>query len=485
MQFIRKKSDIWAWLVSIVFILLNSILTYNEMYWLNLLPIVFLVTFLAFVSLDTLVLLIVFVTPFSVPLYEIQKGMPFDLYLPSEPLIIGVSFVFFIKLILERRFDRKIAYHPVSIAIYFYLIWIFVTSITSSMPLVSFKFLAARVWYIATFYALMTQVFYNYKNIKRFVWLFVAAMVVIIGYSTIRHFSYGFDEMFIAHYVMQPFFKDHTVYGAVIAMFFMVLMIFTFKSDYSINTKLIILVFSAIFLLALVLSYSRAAWLSVIGGFTLWLVYWLRIKLKVLLVIGLLVVGYVLMNWTSIMIKLEQNRQDSSTDIAEHVQSMSNVATDASNLERINRWMCAFRMFRERPVFGYGPGTYTFKYAPYQISREKTVISTNAGDLGNAHSEYIGPLAEQGVLGAVTFLLIVITTIYTANRVFYKSKKREVRFLSLAFLLGLATYYMHSTLNNFLEIDKAAVPFWSFTAAIVALEVYHSDTLNHNETTHS
>jgi len=51
------------------------------------------------------------------------------------------------------------------------------------------------------------------------------------------------------------------------------------------------------------------------------------------------------------------------------------------------------------PVFGFGPGTYQFEYGPYQHSTEKTLISTNFGDRGNAHSEYIGPLAEEGLPG--------------------------------------------------------------------------------------
>ncbi len=481
-MFGKEKKDFWVLVISVLFIVLNAIFTYHEVYVMNLIPIVFLIGFLAFASLDTLVMLIVFLTPFSIPLYLVESNFPFDMFLPSEPLTVGVSFLFFVKLIAERRFDRRIAYHPVSIAIYLYIFWLFITSLTSSMPLVSFKYLAARVWYITVFYALLSQIFYDYKNIKRFVWLFVASFVIVIGYASIHLLIVGLDQISTAHFVMQPFFKDHTVYGTVVAMFFMVLFVIAAKGHYSVNTKIILWGLVFYFLIALVLSYSRAAWLSVAGAMCLWIVFWLRIRLKFIVLSLLLGLVYVGANRTEIMLSLERNRQDSSTDIAEHVKSMSNVATDASNLERINRWMCALRMFSERPVFGWGPGTYTFQYAPFQISHEKTVISTNAGNLGNAHSEYIGPLAEQGLLGSINFLLIIIASFYTANNIYYRSKKHEVRFFALAFLLGLTTYYLHGVLNNFLEIDKAAIPFWGFTAAIVALEVYHSETLKpHNE----
>ncbi len=43
----------------------------------------------------------------------------------------------------------------------------------------------------------------------------------------------------------------------------------------------------------------------------------------------------------------------------------------------------------------------------------------------------------------------------------------------MANLVGLLTYYIHGLLNNFLDTDKAAVPFWGFTAIIVAMDIFH------------
>ena len=154
---------------------------------------------------------------------------------------------------------------------------------------------------------------------------------------------------------------------------------------------------------------------------------------------------------------------------------MTNIASDASNLERINRWESALRMFEKKPVFGFGPGTYMFQYAPYQMSYEKTIISTNAGDGGNAHSEYIGALAEQGVMGTLSYMLIVIITLYTALTLLNKLKSKELKRLVLALTLGLITYYIHGFLNNFLDTDKISALFWGYMAAIVAIEIYHKN----------
>ena len=202
----------------------------------------------------------------------------------------------------------------------------------------------------------------------------------------------------------------------------------------------------------------------------------LRIKFRTVFIVTSVIVAMFFSFKTEIFIYLEGNRQDASSNFTEQIKSMTNIASDASNLERINRWASAMSMFEEKPFLGFGPGTYMFQYAPYQMSYEKTIISTNAGDGGNAHSEYIGALAESGVIGSLSFMLIIITTLYTALTLYSKSKNRELRILILSLTLGLISYYIHAFLNNFLDTDKISALFWGYTAIIVALEVYHQNS---------
>ena len=176
----------------------------------------------------------------------------------------------------------------------------------------------------------------------------------------------------------------------------------------------------------------------------------------------------------------EQNQAVSSDDFTEHVSSISNVSSDASNMERINRWNSAIRMFEERPFFGWGPGTYMFLYAPYQKPWEKTIISTNAGDLGNAHSEYIGPLAESGVFGLLTVLFLFGSIIYYGFRIYHQTPEGTSKELVLMAILGLITYFTHGVLNNFLDMDKASAPVWGFTALIVAQDLFNKSDVRHN-----
>ncbi len=469
---LEYKNIKWVYALSIAFIIINAICTYYEFYYINLLPAAVLIIFLALFSLDKLILLVVFLTPLAINLEHLEGGL--GLSLPTEPIIFGIMLMFIIKQFHQSTLDAKVMRHPITIAILINLVWILITCITSDIPLVSFKFLVSRLWFVIVFYLICTQLFKKYSNIKKFNWLYIIPFTLVIFYTLYNHYLTGFEEK-PANYVMSPFYNDHTVYGAMLAMFFPVLLFFTMNKKYSPSIKLFAFLLLVIYIVALIFSYTRAAWVSLVVALFAYFILLLRIKFRIILMVLLGVATVLIINQKEIKMQLETNRQDASEEFDKHIQSISNVSTDASNLERLNRWSAAFRMFDERPIFGWGPGTYSFEYAPFQHANEKTIISTNMGDRGNAHSEYIGPLSESGVLGAVTFILIIICTLSTGFRLYYTLKDNETKKLALVTLLGFITYIVHGGLNNFLDTDKASVPFWGFIAILVAIDVYHKN----------
>lgn len=475
---LSQEKQYKLYLYSLLFILANAVAMYFESYYLALIPFTFLILLFSLFAIDKVLMIIFAFIPLSVPLREFFPGIPIDFFMPTEPLLFGILLIFIFKISLEHQFDKNILKHPVSIAIYIYLGWMFITSLTSTMPIVSFKFLLVRIWFIVGFYFLMTQVFRNFERIKLIPLLYAVPMVIVIAYAIYRHQAIGLFDRNAAHYVMNPFYNDHTSYGAALAMLLPILLGLVTKGKFRQTQKLFLWILIGIFVLATILSYTRAAWLSLFAVLGIWIIIKLKIKPIFLLGVAFLAGTILFFSWTDIMLRLSQNKQDSSQDISEHLQSMSNIQTDASNLERLNRWNSALRMFREKPVFGWGPGTYMFKYASFQMSYEKTIISTNAGDMGNAHSEYIGPLAESGVPGTLSYILLITTALYCGFRLYHRLKDPEAKMLALSMTLGLTTYVLHGFLNNFLDTDKIAGPFWAFIAGIVALEVYHLNQKN-------
>ena len=245
--------------------------------------------------------------------------------------------------------------------------------------------------------------------------------------------------------------------------------------------KLICLVLLIIFLVSIVISFARAGWLSLVVSLGVLATLLLKIKFRTIL---LTIIGGVIIFLsfqTEILLILGRNNTDSDGDITANIESMSNISTDASNLERLNRWSCALQMFEEKPVLGFGPGTYQFLYAPYQRSYQKTVISTNFGDKGNAHSEYLGPLCEQGFIGASIVLVLVLAVMFLGYRLVHTIQDKSLKILTITILMGLSTYFVHGFLNNFLDTDKASIPFWGFLAMLVCIDLYYKDSQIENE----
>lgn len=457
------------YLILSIFVLGASIATSLELYWIWALPAVVFVLGVALFKLDWLLLAIVFFTPLSQNLEQLQFGL--GVYLPTEPLMFGAMLIFFAKVFYDWKFDLAVLRHPLSVAVILNLLWIFICIFPSELPVVSLKFFVSRLWFVIPFYFIAAHLFKNHKNLDRFLWLYIIPLGGVIVWTVINHAIRGFEEK-PAHWVMQPFYKDHTSYGAMIAFYIPIIMVYLWVKKIRVTAKIQFFLVLMLFVVGVIFSYTRAAWVSLLGAFCVWLVIYLRIHLRYLIMLGGFAL-FVLWNLqTEIQQRLEKNRQDSSSDLSEHVESISNVATDASNVERLNRWNAALLMFEERPVFGHGPGTYSFLYAPYQHSSLLTIISTNFGDGGNAHSEYFGPLAETGVLGLLTFLGVIFMFYYTAIPLYYRLDEQHLRLVLMGAILGVTTYLIHGFLNNFLDTDKASVPFWGCFAIVLALDLY-------------
>jgi putative inorganic carbon (hco3(-)) transporter len=122
----------------------------------------------------------------------------------------------------------------------------------------------------------------------------------------------------------------------------------------------------------------------------------LHIRFKTMIISLLSVLAVVFVFQKQIVEYLEKNDDESSSNLMEHFSSMSNITSDASNLERINRWGAAVRMFRENDLSSVlAREPICLNMLPTSCQKTRTIISTNMGDMGNAHSEYFGPLGRK------------------------------------------------------------------------------------------
>ncbi len=346
------------------------------------------------------------------------------------------------------------------------------------MPLISAKYFLSRLWFVVPMYFFGIIIFRDTKNIKTFLWAYAITLFIVFIYSTVRLSEHAFFTKHAAHFAVKPFYNDHTAYGAILALFTPIFWGLSFRANVRAYKKIIAFIFACAFTVGVALSYSRAAWIGLIVAVIILFFVKLRIKFKYILAVALIIGLTIFAFWFQILNHLEKNRQDSSSNITEQIGSMTNVSTDASNLERLNRWHCAIEMFKEKPITGWGPGTYQFQYAPFQLERMKTIISTDFGDVGNAHSEYLGPLAEEGFLGFISVLWIVLAILISGLRIYKNTSDKELKMIAIGVTLGFVTYFVHGMLNDFLDSDKLAVPFFAFAAILTAIDLNNKENKN-------
>ncbi len=399
--------------------------------------------------------MIALVTPLSVDLSEMDiDGV--GLIIPTELLLMGLFLLGLWQFALGRKLYFK---HPLLWWVAIYFSWMLITTMTSEDPLVSLKYIIARAWYIVPCFLLLVPLFEKHIVPEKMYRLYFMTLILAIGYTIIRHSMHGFDKD-SAHWVMEPLFKDHTVYGAALALVFPFVILQLFSKQHNPLLRFFYVTGSLVLAIGLILSYTRAAWLSVVFAAGIGMLMVMKVPFKWVLFSGLVLGTMTTVYWDDIQISLNRNKKESSDKMDEHIKSISNVSSDASNLERLNRWNCAIAMYSERPIVGWGPGMYQFVYAPFQRAQDKTIISTNRGDGGNAHSEFLGPLSEQGLMGMLIYISFVLLVMFMGFRVYGNTSEYEEKLIVMGLFLGIVTYFAHGFLNNFLDSDKIAVPFW-------------------------
>lgn len=353
---------------------------------------------------------------------------------PAELLVGGLA-----GWILLQIARKKLIFPPLVLPIALpFLAWGWVSALFSSMPFVSAKYMLVATVHAVAFlgFSLLDR-----EGAKKGLWAFALSVAGVTLYTVIRfgvYFHFRSDQ---ANLAPMPFFDDHTVYAAVIVLLLML--------TPCVRWGWYLL---PVFTVGLVCSTGRAAWLSLLlallGGVLMLALRQRRVWLSGLLLAGVLVVFWVF----------------SGQNIPFFM------GKDTSSAERWNRYQAALRMVKERPVVGFGPGTYQFQYISYQDSAQMTRISvqapvvsrnpSNYGRGGGAHSEYFQALSETGWPGLILLLGWVL-----APFLFIPLNQKQ-----LIFLFAWLSYWIHGIFNHFLHDPKVSFLIWLVFASFMELE---------------
>ncbi len=426
--------------------------------------------------------------PLSVPLDWDEH----QINLPSELWIAVLAVWLLFKVDWKRLWDSNFLRQPITLASLAYLTWMGCSLPFSTFPLVSLKYFAVTLAHWWVFY--MGSWWYRQQSerpLSHWWQCYIFSFALVLFYAWSIHAQYDFGVA-ISVMVARPFYADHTLYSTVLSILIFPLLYWSTKQGEI--KRWVYWILTLCFLLGICLSFCRAAWLSLVltaGLGMLVMVFNLRFPalLALLLVLG----GITVVAIPRLQPLLVQNTTESKKGgWLEQIQSIGNIRSDVSNLERLNRYSCAWRMFLDRPITGFGTGTFALAYLPYQRPEEMTRLSVNShrridgrhysGQGGGAHSEYLQALSELGLVGLLSWLLLIGSSWYTALRIYFQHKKQSHRRWAMALFWALNTFYLHSFFNNFLHQEEVSVLFWSMLAALAMFNTATKEPLSLSQT---
>ncbi len=433
-------------------------------------PLALAFVYLTIVDFRVVFYLLLFCLPLSTEII-LPNGLGTDL--PTEPLMVGLAFVFLLYALRHGKAAIQPAFllHPITLLLFLHWGWVGISALTSSLFWVSGKFFLAKSWYILTFYFLAGYLLRNDQSFRRLFWLIFWPLLTTILIILVRHarFGFAFSEVF---HVLTPFYRNHVTYAALMALFFpFVLMALNWYPRYS--RKWYIIIGGLIVLLAgIYFAYTRAAYLSLlIAGGAYYVFRWRLTRWAVLAgtfaVIGFF--GYMAQNNTYLEYAPNYNKTITHLEFDDLLEATYK-GEDISTMERFYRWVAGYYMVRRKPVFGYGPGNFVNFYESHTVTSFQTYVSDNPERSG-IHNYFLMTAVEQGIPGLVIFLLFNFALLLFGERIYWESPTVEKRSIVMGVLMSLVVINAFLLINDLLETDKVGTLYFLQAAILVNMDL--------------
>lgn len=366
--------------------------------------------------------------------------------------------------------------HPVVLAAAASVAWMAVASAAAPLPVVGAKATAVRALYAGVLLGGGLAFLRTGDDVRRLVLVSTAAAALPALWAFLVHASSGFSRR-DAFASAQPFFANRLDLVAVLTAWGVVgaaLLAARGRGGLAPRPALALKALLAFFAAVLAALYARSA---VAGAAAALLATPLlsgrarpRTAVAALLAgLGAVVLGVSLVASARAARALPEPPRGPLSPAADALLGLD-LLRDVSVLERLNRWNAGLRMAAERPVTGFGPNGFERAYGPYQNVFETTRDSSFRGDRGDAHSEYLSALAEQGVPGLALLLALLTAPVAASVRAARSAAAPEPRALAAALGAALVAFAAMNVANSFLDLDKVAPAFWLLAAASVALD---------------
>lgn len=223
----------------------------------------------------------------------------------------------------------------------------------------------------------------------------------------------------------------------------------TNKNKHKIGLAIIITILGT----ALFLTYSRSAYLALLGG--IFVISLLKSRKLLIIALILLTLG---------LASSERARQRT----AELTQSITSIFTESALTPdptaklRIQNWQQSFALIQKRPLLGSGFNTLKFVN-----HKEGFVESPDIHSASGSDSSLLTVLATTGAFGLIVFLFIGAQIAIMAYQTFRKNRTPLFKGFALGLLSGLCALFVHSFFVNSLLFAPIMIFLWIETGLLL------------------
>jgi O-antigen ligase len=181
---------------------------------------------------------------------------------------------------------------------------------------------------------------------------------------------------------------------------------------------------------ALLLSYTRAAW---VGFFVAFIVFIVLSDLRKKIIVPFLIVSAVIFIFSSMLYK---GLYVDATQKRENGMSSWDYRTKFA-------WPASIKCIKESPVFGYGLGN--------DMHAMKTIAHFD----NSSHNDYLLVAVDSGMIGLSSYLFFLVTMYARTYKAYKAAEDKEIRFFCLVTLAVFTSFIVGSIAEHLLQTPGA------------------------------
>ena len=330
--------------------------------------------------------------------------------------------------------------------------WVILSCVNTKYPSESFRGIFKVVEYSLIFIIMATNI-WEEKQIKRFLYVIVGSVMLMVVNGIYQYFI---GEGFIRHRTLIPEDYLHRIsssfihpndFGVYLLVVCTILIALLLSKSTRMKDKTMFFISLVASSVCLFLTRSRGAWLSFSASFLV--LGATKTKRLLATFLALLLVIFLILPYS----------------VQERIFSLTDVKS-GTTWERVMLWKGTINMIKVHPILGFGVNTYSRNFPKYKPGEYP--------DVRYSHNCYLHMASEIGIVGALIFLIFLVTVFVYVLRGIFLIKSGLRKDVSIGLFAGLIGFTINSMVDTHLYSVNLAVFFHLLLGFCFSL-VYHDE----------